>query len=200
MRVEGGARTGADGADGAGLGGGRFGEALARAERAGRGAGRGERARAERAGREEGARVAEARSRPEPRGRAPRLDPARAPAGPGDEGCAATAAAAGTGRGALTVEVAPAPELAAVVRVLPPAVAALGAPGAAPLALSFGRSLDVELRATPAGVDVVLRPAPGLARAAEAELPRLVAALRIRGVAVAGAEVRPRGQAGGRAR
>jgi hypothetical protein len=91
--------------------------------------------------------------------------------------------------------VAPLPELPAVLRVLPPAAAALAGPGR--LALSFGPSLEVDLRATAAGVEVVLRPEPRLVRAAEAELPRVVAALRARGVAVARAEVR---RGAGRAR
>jgi hypothetical protein len=83
---------------------------------------------------------------------------------------------------------APVPEVAAVARAAPPLVSARG-PGGAPLALSFGPSLAVELREATAGVAVLLRPGPGLERAAEAELPRLVAALRVRGVAVARAEV-----------
>jgi hypothetical protein len=84
--------------------------------------------------------------------------------------------------------VAPPTELSAVARALPPAVAALAGPGR--LSLSFGPSLEVDLRATAAGIEVVLRAEPRLARAAEAELPRVVAALRARGVAVARAEVR----------
>jgi len=101
---------------------------------------------------------------------------------------------------------APVPEVAAIARAAPPLVTAHG-PGGAPLALSFGPSLAVELREAPAGVAVLLRPGPGLERAAEAELPRLVAALRVRGVSVARAEVggRPgtpergsRGRPGGR--
>src|SRR6266511_2261637 len=58
-----------------------------------------------------------------------------------------------------------------------------------------------ELRTDPspaAGIEVVLRPEPRLLRAAEAELPRVVEALRLRGVEVARAEVRPR-QGGRRA-
>jgi hypothetical protein len=92
----------------------------------------------------------------------------------------------------------PTPELAAVVRALPPAVAA--PPGRGQLALSFGPSLAVDLRATAAGIEVVLRPDPRLARAAEAELPRVVAALRARGVAVVRAEVRRGAGGAGRAR
>jgi hypothetical protein len=94
--------------------------------------------------------------------------------------------------------VAPPSELGAVARALPPAVAVL-APGGQ-LALSFGPSLEVDLRSTAAGVEVLLRPEPGLARAAEAELPRVVAALRARGIAVARAEVRRGSGGAGRAR
>lgn len=180
-RVEGGARPASPGADEAGRGRGRFDEALARAERSGRGDERKEAARAE-------PRPREAR-RPRALAAAPEAagEPPRAALPPELPRAAA-------------IDVAPVAELAAAVRVVPLAVAALRSPGEAPLALSFGRSLDVELRATPAGVDVVLLPAPGLARAAEAELPRLVAALRVRGVTVAHAEVRSRGRPGGRAR
>jgi hypothetical protein len=95
----------------------------------------------------------------------------------------------------------PVPALAALVRALPAAVvtATAGLNGA-PLALSFGRSLEVELRSGAAGIELLLRPDPRLLRAAEAELPRLLAALRVRGVAVARAEVRARGGSSGRAR
>lgn len=101
------------------------------------------------------------------------------------------------GRSDLASDPAPVAELAAVVRALPPVIAASRGVDA-PLALSFGRSLQVELRSTPAGVELVLRPEASLARAAEAELPRMLAALRVRGVVVARAEVRPRPGAGGR--
>src|SRR6266568_1751558 len=97
-----------------------------------------------------------------------------------------------------SAELAPTPELAAVARAVPVAIAAGRLADGAPLALSFGRSLDVELRAGPGGVEVRLVPEARLARAAEAELPRIVAALRLRGIAVARAEVRPR--PGGRRR
>jgi hypothetical protein len=101
--------------------------------------------------------------------------------------------------GARTQLLPPTPELAAVARAVPVAIAARGGlADGAPLALSFGRSLDVELRAGPAGIELTLLPDARLSRAAEAELPRVVAALRQRGVAVARAEVRPR--TGGRAR
>lgn len=94
-------------------------------------------------------------------------------------------------------EISPVPEIAALVRTLPVAIAAARTGDGAPLALSFGRSLEVELRAGAAGVEVLLRPEPRLLRAAEAELPRVLAALRLRGVAVARAEVRARGGCGG---
>lgn len=99
----------------------------------------------------------------------------------------------------LVPDPSPVAELAAVARALPPAIATARAVDG-PLALSFGRSLDVELRSTGAGIELLLRPEACLARAAEAELPRMVAALRVRGVAVARAEVRPRPGSGGRAR
>jgi hypothetical protein len=85
------------------------------------------------------------------------------------------------------------PELRALVRTLPLAIQTLGVRDGAPLALSFGRSLDVEIRSAPRGVEVVLRPEPRLARASEAELRGVVAALAAKGIAVARAEVRVRG-------
>jgi hypothetical protein len=84
-------------------------------------------------------------------------------------------------------------ELRSVLRALPAAIDASRVREGAPLSLSLGRALDVDLRAAQAGVEVVLRPEPRLARAAEAELPALVASLRSRGIAVARAEVRARG-------
>src|SRR6266545_1683979 len=99
----------------------------------------------------------------------------------------------------LRTDPSPVPGIAALVRALPAAVDAARVRDGAPLALSFGRSLDVELRSSAAGIEVVLRPEPRLLRAAEAELPRVVEALRLRGVEVARAEVRPR-QGGRRAR
>jgi hypothetical protein len=86
------------------------------------------------------------------------------------------------------------PELRALVRTLPLAVQTFGVREGAPLALSFGRSLDVELRAAPRGLELVLRPEPRLARASEAELRGVVAALARKGIAVSRAEVRVRGQ------
>ena len=122
----------------------------------------------------------------------------RGRAGPGAL-AGAGAPAAEPGRTDRALDLPPVAELAAVARALPPAVAAARVADG-PLALSFGRSLDVELRATPEGIELLLRPEASLARAAEAELPRVVAALRVRGVAVARAEVRPRPGDGGRAR
>jgi hypothetical protein len=154
-----------------------------------------------------GGRFAEALRRardPEGARRDARLDPRRPATRPGPGPDAAgvlsraddrsapppqPAAAAGP-----AAEVQATPALAALARALPVAIAAAAREGA-PLALSFGRSLDVELRTSPGGVALLLRPGPRLERAAEAELPRLVAALRARGVAVARAGVQPRGGA-----
>ncbi|GEJ59398.1 hypothetical protein [Anaeromyxobacter diazotrophicus] len=58
------------------------------------------------------------------------------------------------------------------------------------LELSMGREVRVTLVRAARGVEVLLDVRAGLRPAAEAELPRLVAALRERGVAVARAEVR----------
>ncbi len=110
------------------------------------------------------------------------------------------AVAAEPGRPDGSRAVAAAPEIAALVRTLPAAIEAARVRDGAPLSLSFGRSLDVDLRSGAAGIEVVLRPEPRLLRAAEAELPRVVAALRMRGVEVARAEVRGRGGEARRAR
>lgn len=59
--------------------------------------------------------------------------------------------------------------------------------------LTFGRDLRVRLLRAERGVEVVLTPAMGLRRAADAELPGLVAALRAGGIAVTRAEVRVAG-------
>lgn len=91
------------------------------------------------------------------------------------------------------VQVPATPELKALVRTLPLAVQTFGVREGAPLALSFGRSLDVELRAAPHGLELVLRPEPRLARASEAELRGVVEALARKGIAVSRAEVRVRG-------
>ncbi len=161
---------------------GRFGEALRRAREGDSAARRGRTERGA-AGRPEARRAAavraqvDATARREEERAAAAADPARAGGPP---------------------EVAAVPEIAALVRTLPVAIAAARAREGAPLALSFGRSLDVELRSGAAGVEVLLRPEPRLLHAAEAELPRVLAALRLRGIAVARAEVRSRG--GGDAR
>jgi hypothetical protein len=90
------------------------------------------------------------------------------------------------------------PELRALVRTLPLAIQTFGVREGAPLSLSFGRSLDVEIRTPPhgaKGVELVLRPEARLARAAESELRGVVAALAAKGISVARAEVRARGAA-----
>jgi hypothetical protein len=130
-----------------------------------------------------------------------RLEARRAAARHGHEGAGAGEPAPVDGRGApapqhpAMADASPdphaTPALAALARALPVAIAAAAREGA-PLALSFGRSLEVELRTSPGGVELVLRPEPRLERAAQAELPRLVDALRARGVGVARAEIRPR--------
>ncbi len=165
---------------------GRFGDALRRA-----------RGDDERRSRTEAGAAGEARRAPEARAHAVGLA-LREP--PREEERAARLAADPAGPGS-SQEVQVVPEIAALVRTLPVAVAAARAREGAPLALSFGRSLDVELRSGASGVEILLRPEPRLLHAAEAELPRVVAALRVRGVAVARAEVRTRGGAPpGRAR
>jgi len=58
----------------------------------------------------------------------------------------------------------------------------------------LGSELGVRLTRAPTGVEVVLEAAPSLRRAAEAELPGLLAALRARGLSPARAEVRERGR------
>jgi hypothetical protein len=87
-------------------------------------------------------------------------------------------------------------ELRAVVRALPPAIEASRVRDGAPLTLGFGHSLSVDVRQAAGGVEVVLRPDARLSRAAEAELPGVVDALRARGVRVTRAEVRPRPHGG----
>lgn len=88
------------------------------------------------------------------------------------------------------------PELQAAVRSAPPAIAAaLGGNGPAQLSLAFGAALAIDLRAGAQGLELSLRPAPTLERAARAELPRLVEALRARGLRVARAQVRGEGAA-----
>jgi hypothetical protein len=196
MRIDGAARTtAADGGDPAAA---RFGDALARAGAGERGGGR---AGAREDGRAEAREDGRAGARTCAGAAGPGRSRARAQAASAPAGDEAPPPAPGpAARVALAPELAPAAELARALRVVPPAAAILGPAGGAPLTLSFGRSLDVELRATAAGVDVVLRPAPALVRAAEAELPRLVAALRVRGVAVARVTIRSYPPTGARAR
>jgi hypothetical protein len=109
-------------------------------------------------------------------------DPGRTAASPLDFMSAAAAAAA------RPPEAAPA--------LLPPraleqlALAARELGGRPSVELTFGRDLRVTLLRAERGVEVVLAPAEGLHRAADAELPGLVAALRAGGVVVTRAEVR----------
>jgi hypothetical protein len=79
--------------------------------------------------------------------------------------------------------------LRAAVRALPAAVAAhpMGS-----LALSFGSALTVDLQVGAQGLELTLRPAPALERAARAELPGLLEALHARGLRVARADIRSR--------
>jgi len=98
----------------------------------------------------------------------------------------------------------PAPaELGAAIRALPAAVEAARVRDGAQVSLAFGSALGVDLRSGPGGLELSLRPAPSLERAAAVELPRLVEAIRARGLRVARAEVRTgagRAPAGGGAR
>lgn len=86
----------------------------------------------------------------------------------------------------------PSAELRALARALPVAVHAAALRAGAPLSLAFGRSLDVELRSTPRGVDLILHAERRLEATCSEGLPALVAALARRGVVVARAEVHPR--------
>jgi hypothetical protein len=170
----------------------RFGEAMRRAREAGADEARGA-----------GAREAGARAGASRRAAASGKDAALAGRRDGlREEERAAPAAAPPRAAARPVEPAGAASLRAILRALPVAIDASRVRDGAPLSLSLGRALEVDLRAAPAGVELVLRPDPRLARAAEAELPALVASLRSRGIAVARAEVRGRGapRAGGRAR
>jgi hypothetical protein len=81
--------------------------------------------------------------------------------------------------------------LRALVHALPAAVELARSAAGETVSLFFGRSLGIELRASPAGVELLLRSDARLARASAAELPSIVAALRGRGVRVVRAEVRP---------
>lgn len=65
---------------------------------------------------------------------------------------------------------------------------------AAPIELGVTRELGLTLSRTDAGVALVLETAPFRAAPAEAQLPRIVAALRARGIDVAGATVRTTGR------
>lgn len=56
--------------------------------------------------------------------------------------------------------------------------------------LALGRGVSVAITRTPRGVEVFLHAPPGARRAAEAELPALIGAVRARGVTVARAGVR----------
>jgi hypothetical protein len=124
-----------------------------------------------------------------------------------DERAPAASPGAAPAAAPLALDAATPAELRAVLRALPVTIDASRVREGAPLSLSLGRALDVELRAGQGGVEVVLRPEPRLARVAEAELPGLVASLRARGIAVARAAVHARvgdgargGRAAGRAR
>ncbi len=86
-------------------------------------------------------------------------------------------------------------ELRAYVRAAAPVIAASLRPGGAELALSFGSALSLDVRSGAQGLELTLRPAPGLERVTRAELPGLVEALRAQGLRVGRAEVRPRAPA-----
>jgi hypothetical protein len=142
------------------------------------------------------ARGAAARSTARPAPRPPLRDavrrrPSEAPREPAPE-LAARATANADRRGGDQQAVSAASSLRAAVRALPAAVEAARVAAGSQLALSFGPALGVELRAGPGGLELTLRPAAALDRAAAAELPGLVAALRARGLTVARAEVRAR--------
>jgi hypothetical protein len=134
--------------------------------------------------------TARAAPRPPPRD-AGRRRPADAPREAAPE-LAARATVEADRRAGETQAVSAASSLRAVVRALPAALEAARVAAGSQLALSFGPALGVELRAGPGGLELTLRPAAALDRAAAAELPGLVAALRARGLTVARAEVRPR--------
>ncbi len=85
-----------------------------------------------------------------------------------------------------------APEVAALragVRALPAVMEAARLHDGAELTLAMGSALGVDLRGGADGVELTLRPEAPLARAAAAELPALVDALRARGVRVVRAGV-----------
>jgi hypothetical protein len=81
------------------------------------------------------------------------------------------------------------PELREAARAVPTAIWAGRLQGAAVVELAFGRELSVELRQGAGGIEIAVRTDAALARAARADLPALVQALRARGVEVARAEV-----------
>ncbi|WP_242395406.1 hypothetical protein [Anaeromyxobacter oryzisoli] len=82
--------------------------------------------------------------------------------------------------------------LRAAVRALPAAVEAARVASGGQVTLAFGAALGVDLRAAAGGIELTLRPTAALERAAAAELPGLVAALRARGLRVARATVQAR--------
>jgi hypothetical protein len=82
-------------------------------------------------------------------------------------------------------------ELQAAVRAAPPAITAALREARPQLALHFGSALSIDLRAGAQGLELSLRPSAALERAARAELPGLVEALRAHGLRVTRAEVRP---------
>lgn len=85
-----------------------------------------------------------------------------------------------------------APEVVALragVRALPAVIEAARLHDGAELTLAMGSALGVDLRGGADGVELTLRPEAPLARAAAAELPALVDALRARGVRVVRAGV-----------
>jgi hypothetical protein len=154
----------------------RFDEALVAARREGKGA------RAEPAGA-----CAKRRAAPERRG-----GPEVALRGRSEADGAGASPQSGTAPTAPT-DVAAWPQVAALraaVRALPAAIEAARLQGNAQITLTLGGALGVDLRGRADGVELTLRPDAALGRAAAAELPALVAALRARGVRVVGAEVR----------
>lgn len=84
------------------------------------------------------------------------------------------------------------PELREAAQAIPTAIWAGRAAGGHAVELAFGRGLSIELREVAGGIELALRAAPELARAAHVDLPALIRVLRDRGVTVVRAEVRPR--------
>ena len=89
------------------------------------------------------------------------------------------------------------PELREAARAVPPVIWAGRVAGQAAVELTFGGGLSVALRSAAGGIELSIRAAPELARAAQGDLPALVRALRERGVTVVRAEVRPHARGGG---